>query len=196
MRTLALTLLASAALAAPSAASAATFINGTLSAAMIGVTSSTQVIGNNTTFSSLLTLVSSATGDYFPVTPSTSLTLASVTATAGSTVTFTSAFGDFSGTIDTVDNVTSGSIRSLTLLSSGVFTPAGVLSAYTATPATITFNYLQTGGWGAAVSGGFSLSSPPASAIPEPASWGMLIAGAAIAGAAARRRRVKVTLAA
>lgn len=196
MRTLALTLLASAALVAPSVASAATLINGTLSAAMIGVTSSTPVIGDNTTFGALLTLVSGRSGDYTPVSVSTNITLSSVTATAGSTVTFTSAFGDFSGIIDSVENGTSGSIRSLTLLSSGVFTPAGALSAYMATPATITFSYLQTGGWNGAVSGGFSLSSPPASAIPEPASWGMLIGGAAIAGAAARRRRVKVKFAA
>lgn len=197
MRTLALTLLASAALLAPSGASAATFINGTISGAMIGVTSSTPQIAAGSTFSSALTLLSGKTGGYSPLTLSTLITLPSFTASTGSAVSFTSAFGSYSGTVSSVSDTVAGSIRTLLVFGTGTFTPTGTLAGYDPTAASVTFNLLQTGGWGGSVTGGFQLSSPAASAIPEAATWGMMIAGAAMSGAALRRRRrVKVTVAA
>jgi hypothetical protein len=83
----------------------------------------------------------------------------------------------------------------VTFYTLGDFTPAGTLSGYTAGKSSIQFTFNQAGGAGADISGSFSFASPP-SGVPEPATWGMMIAGAAMAGAAVRRRRVSTKVAA
>lgn len=190
MRTRVLTLLASAALAvvAPTVASAATVV-GSLSAALIGVTSSTPLIGSGSTFSNGFTIVSSTGGDFSVIPAGFNISLDSLTASVGSLVSFSSGFGSFSGSVQTVTlapNVVS-------FYALGSFVPT--FGGYDAGPASITFSFTQTGGANSAISGSFSLASPP-SGVPEPATWGMMIAGAGMAGAAVRRRRASTKVAA
>ncbi|WP_084583324.1 PEPxxWA-CTERM sorting domain-containing protein [Sphingomonas azotifigens] len=194
MRTLALSLLASAALLAPSGASAATIL-GTFGAALFGATSSTPTIAPDSVFGNLATLVTDSTKDFSVVSPLTAITLPTVTATKGAAVSFTSAFGSYSGTVDSVVNNSAGSIFSLLVITSGTFTPTGVLASYDVTPSSTVFTFGQSG-YSGSVTGTVSFSSPAVSSVPEPATWGMMLAGAGLAGAALRRRRVKVAFAA
>ena len=189
MRTRVLTLLAAAtaAVAAPSAASAATIV-GTLAGALFGVTSSTPVIGSGTAFGSSTSLVSSTQGDFTAVPNFTFATLGSLKASNGSPITLSSSFGSFTGTVTSVNANTSGLSSVVSFYTLGTFTPAGSLSAFSTGAASLTFSFTQTGGAGSAVSGSYTLASPPAG-VPEPATWGMMIAGAGMAGAAVRRRR-------
>jgi hypothetical protein len=63
------------------------------------------------------------------------------------------------------------------------------------TPASLSIQFNRTGG--SAFSSALTLSVPPAgaSAVPEPASWAMMISGfGAIGGAMRRQRRVKTTV--
>lgn len=194
MRTKAFALLAAAtaAVAAPSAASAATIV-GTLAGALFGVTSSTPDITAGTTFGSSVSLVSSTTGDFSVVPNFTFANVGNVTASTGSPVTLSSTFGSFTGSVTSVS--TTGLSGVVSFYTIGTFTPAGALSTFTPGAASLTFSFTQTGGANSAVSGSYSLSSPP-SGVPEPAAWGMLIAGAGMAGAAVRRRRtLRVTYA-
>ncbi len=198
MRTPVLALLTAAAIAAPATASAATTIDGTLGAAIFGITptDSTKPIGAGTTFTNIFTFVS-GTGKQFSAVPvglSSPIILSAVTATKNSAVTFSSAFGSYLGTISTVDlqNVTGSAAVKLTSL--GTFTPTGALSGYSGGPASLTFTFNQTGGAGATVSGSFTLASPPISSpVPEPGVWVMMMTGAGMAGLAARRRRKKAS---
>lgn len=190
MRTRVLTLLAAAtaAVAAPQAASAATVI-GSFSAALIGVGSSTSTIGADTTFSNVTTIVSSASGGFSGIPAGFSISLDPVTATVGSAINFGSMFGGFTGAVNSV--TLSANVVSFYAL--GTFSPS--FGGYDAGDASVTFSFTQTGGADSAVSGSFSLASPP-SGVPEPATWGMMIAGAGMAGAAVRRRRSSAKVAA
>lgn len=189
MRTRVLTLLAAAtvAVAAPTAASAATIV-GTLAGAIFGISSSTPSIGSGSTFTNSATLVSDTKGDFTTIGQFTLANLSSVTATVGSVVNLTSAFGTFTGSIKTVDATSTGQSSVVSFYTLGTFTPKGSLASFDAGAASLTFSYTQTGGAGSAISGSYTLASPPAG-VPEPATWGMLIAGAGMAGAAVRRRR-------
>lgn len=197
MRTRVFALLAAtaAAVVAPTAASAATIV-GTLAGAVFNVGSSTPVIGAGTTFTNSASLTTSnGTGDLSPVSFFTPLNLSSVTAAWGSAVTLSGAFGTFVGTIAKVDASVLGDSSVVSLYTLGTFTPTGALAGFDAGAASLTFSFTQSGGAGSAVSGSYTLASPP-SGVPEPAAWGMLIAGAGMAGAAVRRRRsVKVSYA-
>lgn len=197
MRTRVFALLAAtaAAVVAPTTASAATII-GTLAGAVFNVGSSTSTIGAGTTFTNSGTITTSnGTGDLSPISFFTPLSLSSVTATWGSAVTLSGAYGTFVGTISKVDLSTVGTSAVVSLYTLGTFTPSAALAGFDAGAASLTFSFTQTGGAGSAVSGSYTLASPP-SGVPEPAAWGMLIAGAGMAGAAVRRRRsVKVTYA-
>lgn len=191
-----LALLAATAIVAPATASAATIIDGTLGAAIVGVLTNdnTKPIGAGTTFTNIFTFVS-GTGKQFSVVPvgiTSPITLSAVTATKNTAVNFSSSFGSFLGTINTVDVQSATGSAAVKLTSLGTFTPLGALSGYVGGPASLTFTFNQTGGAGATVSGSFTLASPPvASAVPEPGVWVMMISGAGLVGAAARRRRKK-----
>jgi len=186
-------LAAVAAAAISTSASAATTMNGTYAASIIGISSSTPSIGlgsvlTNTTF----TIVGSATGDLDGST-GTFLTVSPFTATDGAAYSFTSTRGNFTGTLDNVFSVGPVSNRVLTAFALGTFTPAGSFSSFVAGPASLTFSFTQNNS-GGAISGGFTLSTPPipTPGVPEPAAWAMLIAGFGLTGAAMRRRRIAV----
>ena len=78
---------------------------------------------------------------------------------------------------------------SLYLLGSTV-DPIANLSA---TPTSLTLSFNQTGTSGYSASG--TLSVPPASAVPEPASWAMFIGGFGLLGATMRRKQAVVRFA-
>lgn len=191
MRTRVLTLLAAAtvAVAAPATASAATVIGG-FSAGLVNVTSSTASIGANSTFSNGGSAVLGSSGDLSSIDLFTTFLTSSVTATSGAAVTFNAVFGSFSGKVASIATGT----NFVTIYTLGDFTPAA-LSGYEAGKASVQFTFNQAGGAGSDISGSFSFASPP-SPIPEPATWGMMIAGAAMAGAAVRRRRASTKVAA
>jgi hypothetical protein len=182
-RVIALLAAATAAVAAPSAASAATIVGG-FAAGLVNVKSSLQPIGAGSIFTNGGSVVLGSSGDMSSIGLFVPFTTSSLTATAGSAVSFSSAFGSFVGTVGSVV-AGAGYVSIYTL---GDFTPAGTLSGYTAGKSSIQFTFNQAGGAGADISGSFTFASPP-SGVPEPASWGMLIAGAGMAGAAVRRRR-------
>ncbi len=187
-RVIALLAAASAAVAVPTAASAATII-GTLTGAIFNIGSSTSVIGAGSTFTNSGSLITNnGTGDFSPVSFFTPFALSTVTATNGSAVTLSGLFGTFIGSVGSVSVSNSKLTNVVTLYTYGTFTPTGALASYDPGAASVTFSFTQGTAPGSIVSGSYTLSSPP-SPIPEPAVWGLTIAGAGMAGAAVRRRR-------
>jgi hypothetical protein len=174
-------------------ASAATSMDGTFAASIIGISSNTASIDLGSVLTNTsLTIVGSATGDLDGST-GTFLTVSPFTATDGSAYSFTSTLGNFTGTLSDVLSAGPVSSRVLTAYALGTFTPAGSFSSFVAGPASLTFSFTQNNANGA-ISGGFTMSTPPVAApgVPEPAAWAMLIAGFGLTGAAMRRRRIAV----
>lgn len=174
-------------------AQAATVV-GTFAAALSNVTSSTFGIGAGTTLTNAGGFVTGVTGDLSSVALGSSLTFSPVSAINGASVSFTSSFGNFIGTIQ--DLMTTSAPNAVVNFNAlGNFTPGGSLSGFTTGPASLTIGFTQTGALiegnqQPAISGSFTFASPPAfgSNVPEPASWAMLIAGFGLTGAAMRRR--------
>lgn len=193
MRKLAFTLLSVAALAAPGAASAATTINGTLAANLSRIRSSSGSLSAGAVLSNAGSTVDDPEQQFTLVPVNTPITLSAITATVGRAVTFTSAFGAFTGTVSSLDFSTISGNKYLQILSLGTFTPQGVLRSFNGGPASLTFSFSQGARAGSAISGSFTLSSPPASPVPEPGVWTMMITGAGFAGYAVRRRNRKPT---
>jgi hypothetical protein len=190
-------LLATAAVAATmmaAPAAAATSMNGTVGVSFLGVNSDISPINVGST----LTLVGAAasgstSGDFNPLPFATVLTTVSpFVATNGSVFSFTSSFGNFTGTVSNVAASGLPSNRVLSAFALGLFTPLGGFSTYDPGPASLTFSFTQNNidGQGAgSIQGGFTLSTPPAG-VPEASTWMMLIAGFGLSGAAMRRRRI------
>jgi hypothetical protein len=161
---------------------------GTGAVSVIGVASSTATIGIGTTFTnSLSSVIGSATGDLaaaigiFYVTDP-------ITASIASPVSFTAAFGSFVGSVALVSAAGPVDSRVVDVYAVGIFTPAGVLGAFTPGLMSLTASFTQTGGPESAVSGSYTLASPPAPPrIAEPATLALL--GAGLLGLAAVRRR-------
>ena len=186
-----------AALLATLAASAqAATVNGTFSAGLAGVTSSTFGITAGSVLSNVGGFVTSSTGDMSSITAFTPVTFSTVTATNGALVGFTSSFGSFIGT---VDNLTTslGPNAYVNFSALGNFTPAGTLSSFTAGPGFSTVSFTQTGALVAgrsqpAISDSFSFAFQESGSIPggvpELAAWAMLLAGFGLTGVAMRRR--------
>ncbi len=170
-------------------------ITGTFSASEANVTSSTFGIGLGTTFTSSGGQVTSATDEFSGIATGTSILLSSVTATNGTPISFSSSFGNFLGTIKFSELAEGPPNARVGLNALGVFTPTGSLSGFTAGLADLTLGYTQTGDLTAdspqpAISGSFTFSSPSmTAAVPEPASWAMLITGFGMTGAVLRRRK-------
>lgn len=194
------TIVAGAALAASLAAGAAgaapvsTTLNGTAAAAITGIKSSTPSIGLGTIFTNtLFTAIGSATDDMDVAgVAGAMLTLSPVTATVGSAVNFTSGIGNFAGSVNLASATGSVTNRTVDLYVLGTFTPAGALGTYAPGAMSLTFSFTQTGGAGKAVSGSFSLASPPAAApisVPEPMSMALFGMGLAGLGVAASRKK-------
>ncbi len=192
MRTHVLALVAAAAMAAPVPASAATVIYGTLAASIVRVRSTTRVIGVDSVFTNRSASANDTTGWFYPVLDGPlGITLDPITATVGTGIKFVgAAFGSYVGTVDTVDVTPAGGGRTLTIVSLGTFTPTGSLNAYLPGPASVIFSFTQAGS-GSAISGSFTLKSPPPG-VPEPLSWALLLTGSGMAGAALRRRKKAV----
>jgi hypothetical protein len=188
-------LAATASLAITGAANAAT-LTGTFSTALFGVTSSTPAIAAGSTFSNAIGFVSSTSDGFAPITLGTVVNFAPVTATNGQLVTFTSAFGSFSGLLSNLATAPAPNAV-VSFDSLGTFTPGGTLSAFASGGALLTVSFTQTGTLVAgrpapSISGSWTLAT---TAVPEPASWAMLIAGFGLVGVASRRRRTTVVTA-
>lgn len=84
-------------------------------------------------------------------------------------------------------NVTPGLSSSISLLLLG--NTVNTTRAFTPTPTSLTLSFNSTGG--SAFSSSATLSIPPegVAAVPEPASWAMMIMGTGLIGGAFRRRR-------
>lgn len=189
-------LLATAAVAATmmAAPAAAVSMNGTLGVSFLGVNADISPIDVGSTLTVTgLAASGSVTGDFTGLTPTVLSTVSPFVATNGSAFSFTSVFGDFTGTVSNV--VASGptSNRSLVAYALGTFTPLGTFASYDPGAASLTFSFTQNnqGEEAGAIQGGFTLSTPPAG-VPEPASWAMLITGFGLSGYAMRRRRAAV----
>lgn len=189
-----------AAFALPTVAAQAATIDGTFSAGLYGITSSTFGIGAGSVLSNAGGFVTGSTGDMSPVTFFTPVNFLTFTATNGASVGFTSSFGSFIGTLQ--DLATSSAPNAvLSFNSFGVFTPTGSLSSFAAGPASLTVSFTQTGALvpgkpQPSISGSFSFASDAGDGnpggVPEPAAWAMLVTGFGLTGAAMRRRRTAV----
>lgn len=163
-------------------------IHGTGSAGMIGVTRIPPgSIGLGTIFNSVTTVFAGGTGDLAAVGIGTFFTTGSVTATNGTSFTFTSAFGNFTGTVSNVAAIGPASNRVVSLDATGTFTPLGVLGAFTPGLMNLTFSATQTGGPNSSVSASYTISSVRPPRVAEPATLALL--GAGLLGFAAIRRR-------
>lgn len=171
-------------------ATAAVTLNGSVAVAIVGVSSSTASIGSGTTFTNTLTsIVGSANGDFAGM-QGNFVNISSLTATIGESFSFLSAFGDYSGTVTSVNVDGDVNNRTVSAYILGIFTPTGTMSGYSAGAASTTFSFTQTG-LSAATSGSFTLASPPSPipAIPEPATWAMMMVGFGLTGGFLRYRR-------
>ena len=122
-------------------------VQGTGSVGLIGVSGApVGSINLGTTFTFAISLWSGGTDNLNGIPVGTALATGSITATAGSAVTFSSAFGDFSGNVLLAGSSGPVTNRVVDLYALGTFTPMGVLSAYDAGPMSLTFSATQTGG--------------------------------------------------
>jgi hypothetical protein len=184
-------LLAGTALALSMASGAyAAEINGSIGITLASVTSDMQPIATGATFSNDGAATTGGTGDFSGVPNFTFVNVAAFTATGGQTFSFTSAFGDFTGTISTASQGGPSSNRTVTVFALGTFTGAGTLAGFAPSPASITFTANQTGGSNEAISASFTLAAPPAPppGVPEPMSMALFGLGLAGLGVAMRRK--------
>ncbi len=193
-------LVAAAASMAFAASAGAVTVSGTFSAALAGVTSSTFGIGAGSTLSNLGGFVTSTTGDVSVIPIGTLLTFAPVVATNGMIVNFTSSFGNFSGTLNSLATVSAPNAK-VNFDAIGNFTPTGALSGFTTGLANLTVGFTQTGALRPgrpqpSISGSFTFSSVrgggSGSNTPEPDVWAMFIIGFGMIGVASRRRKSAV----
>jgi hypothetical protein len=194
-RLLCAAILAAGVVASPAAA---VMTVGSAAVAIVGISADTSSIGVGTTFTNTgSSIVGSAFGDFAPTVGQT-VVISPMTASVGSAFTFTSSFGNFTGTVQNASALGTADDRTVSAFVLGTFSPLGTLAAFDPGPASATFSFTQTGE-GTAVSGSFSLSSPPSlppqGVIPEPGVWSMLIVGFGMVGVSARRRKSRVNAA-
>ena len=187
--------LAAVAAAVISSPAAAVIANGTFAAAFFSPNSSLFGLQAGTTVTNTGAIITATGGDFIGI-GNPFFTVATFKATNGTPFSFSSSFGNFTGSIQSLTTSVSPN-ATIDFDVFGTFTPSfGVFN--TAALASITFGLTQTGALvpgtpQPSISGSFTLSSPPTvNFIPEPAAWAMLIAGFGLTGAAMRRRRVTV----
>jgi hypothetical protein len=182
---------AALAMMAASAVSAAP-VDGTAAVSVIGISSPSASIGVGSVFTNTInSIISGATDDLVTILGDT-FTTDPITASVGSVVSFTAAFGSFSGTISIATSTGPTTARVVDIYALGTFTPAGDLAAFSAGPMSLTASFTQSG-VGGAISGSYSLASPPApppGEVSEPATLALL--GAGLIGLAMVRRRKTV----
>ena len=113
----------------------------------------------------------------------------------GSAFDFTSAFGTFDGTIADLRFTNAGQgRRNVTFTASGLFTPINLRDParpnFRIVPGRGDVTFSGSLGGGGASNGSFTFAARLA-AVPEPATWAMMIGGFGLTGLASRRRRLK-----
>lgn len=166
-------------------------INASGAVALFGVGPSIGSIDLGTTFTFGFSFVSSTTGDLVIVPNGSSLTTMSMTATTGTAVGFSAAWGSFSGAVDTAVSTGPVTGRVVKITASGTFTPLSGppdLSAFDPGPMELTFTANQTG-VNASVSANYTISSTPPPAVPEPGGLALVGLGLVAAGFSTRRKQ-------
>jgi hypothetical protein len=161
-------------------------VAGTGSIDLMGV--SDGPLGPGVTFSFVLGVLQSGTGD-FSALPEFSLVYPSpIIATLGSAVSFDGLFGSFVGTVSALELTSSSEAVMFDVDALGTFTPGGSLSGLEASAMSLTLRAEQLSG---GVFGRFAFSfstSPGTHGVPAPATAGLV--AAALAGLLLSRRAV------
>jgi hypothetical protein len=167
-------------------------IEATGSVAVLGVSyNPAGLIAVDTTFTFEFSVFGGGTGDLSGVPIASPLTTAEITATVGTPVSFTAAWGSFVGVVTQADDEGDADQRVVDVFALGTFTPAAGppdLTGFDPGPMSLTFSATQTGGPNSSVSASYTIASPPAG-VPEPMTMTLLGLGLVGSAYVARRRR-------
>lgn len=104
-------------------------------------------------------------------------------------------FGDYTfsvSSLETIGYTVSGSGASSNTAISLYLLGTTIANGFTATPSSVTLQLNSTGG--SAFGASATLANPPSLAVPEPATWALMLGGFGIMGATMRGSRRKVSL--
>ncbi len=157
---------------------------GTGSVSLLGASDDT--IAEGATYTFVMGLFQSGTGDFSAVPAGAVLLVSAITATLGSALGFDSGFGSFAGSVSAVELTSSAEAVTLDVDALGSFTPGGSLSGLEASAMSLSFRAERfTGGTFSRFA--FTFSTPPGThGVPAPATAGLV--AAALAGLLLSRR--------